>query len=275
MTDQNQLPTLWFTGFMPNGLKASVTLPIATDDGHIFFNTALKFTNELLAAGFLLNEPGLEPGEERELIVTVMRRAKPSDDTPIVDFYTDWRPGGDEPWGTYKYLHMYLGADKADVLAALMEVSGLTSLEQIPLYDGQSPLKRTFGKVHPKELRVPTPFYVVKRQGEEKVGSDGKPFRPWEFVRFEAANGAPASAPQQPTGDPQPQFGQQQGQPERKWTADDWQRVRAAVYAQAGNPKHGENIIKKMFDEKRVNATMDVDEAITLILNRHAEDVPF
>jgi hypothetical protein len=180
--------TVWTTGYMRNGLKASFTFVIS--DPMNAFTEAAAYLDKLLADGFTQNEPGLEAGEESELIITVMRREK-SDGTPIIDFYPAWGAGSDEPYGTYKYIHKYM--NNADEINDFLKVSGFKSLDAIPLYDGQSPLKRTVNKAHAKETAVPTPFKVVRKQGKEKTGSDGNPYRPWELVRYEAAGNAPQS----------------------------------------------------------------------------------
>lgn len=190
-----ETPTFSFKGYLPNGFPVNVVVPI-TDDSMGACAYAVAFTNQLLADGFTLDAPGLEAGEEREVIVTVMRRAKPADDTPIIDFYTEWGAGTDEPFGTYKYQHIYMDKDKPELLADFLKFSGFKRIEDIPLYDAQTPLKRTFGKKHAKETAVPTPFKIVKKQGAEKLASDGKTYKPWEFVRFEAITPtAPATPP--------------------------------------------------------------------------------
>jgi hypothetical protein len=175
--------TYSFNGWLPNGFKIYFSMPIT--DPSTAYADALAFTSKLLADGLLQSEPGLEAGEEAETIVTVMRREK-GDGTPIIDFYPEWGAGKDEPFGTYKYVHKYMNDETeiADFLAA----AGFKSLDEIPLYDGQVPLKRTAGKRHPKETAVPTPFRIVREKGAEKIGSDGKPFHPWYFVRYETAN---------------------------------------------------------------------------------------
>ena len=190
-----QLPTFWVTGYLPNGVKVSYTVPIPFEVSP--YEAAMQFTNMLLQGGFLLHEPGLEVGEEKERIVTVMRREKPSDGTPIIDMFPQWGAGGDEPFGTYKYLHVYLNTPED--IAAFLSAAGLKSLDQIPLYDGQGALRRTAGKKHPKEFTPPQAFMVVRAQGKEKTGSDGQPYRPWELVRYEPVSPAPAPAVQPPT----------------------------------------------------------------------------
>ena len=199
-------PNVWTKGFLPDGRQVSITATPGCDVPALVA-LALELSAAMTAANITVNLPGLEPGENKEMIVTVMRREKPADGTPIIDFYPAWSTGGgDEPFGTYKYLHIYLNLDNPQLTADFLAASGFKSLNDIPLYDGQSPLKRTKGRVHPKETAVPTPFFVVKKQGDEKIGSDGQPYRPWEFVRYE--NGG-TSQPQRPaapaTGFPIPE----------------------------------------------------------------------
>ena len=176
----NDQPGILTTGYLPNGAKVTFNIPLI--DLNNAYAEALAFTSKLLADGWLLNAPGLEDGEQSEPIVIVMRRAK-SDGTPIIDFYPAWGAGNDEPYGTYKYLHQYLNDDNE--INEFLAIAGFKSLEDIPLYDGQSPLKRTPNKRHPKETPVNKPFKIVRKQGIEKIGSDGKPYRPWELVRYE------------------------------------------------------------------------------------------
>ena len=192
MDTPQQYPTMWTTGYV-GGVKVSFTFPIRNEMEA--YAQAKAITDKLLADGFTTEAPGLEAGEEREVIVTVMRRAKPKDETVIIDFYTEWGAGTDEPFGTYKYQHLYMDKDKPEMIAEFLKFSGFKSIEDIPLYDGQNPLKRTFGKKHPKETAVPTPFKIVKKQGAEKTGSDGKVFRPWEFVRYETVSPTPPTQP--------------------------------------------------------------------------------
>lgn len=190
--------TYSFTGWLPNGFK--VTCVMSLEDKFEAVSEAVAITNKMMADGFTLEAPGLEAGEEIETIVTVMRRAK-GDGTPIIDFYPEWGAGKDEPYGTYKYLHKYMN-DEAEI-AEFLQVAGFKSLEAIPLYDGQAPLKRTQGKPHAKETAVRAPFKLVRKQGAEKTGSDGKPYRPWEFVRYEANAGSGGAGSQSNSKSPE------------------------------------------------------------------------
>ncbi len=164
---------------------------------------SMAFSADALARGLTLEAPGIDDGNA-VTIVTVMRRAK-GDGTPIIDFYPEWGfpVTGKETFGTFRSLGIYMNESEPQLVANFLTISGFKSLDQIPLYDGQSPLKRTEGRPHPKETKAPTPFKIIREQGEEKIGSDGKPFRSWKLVRYEAINGniivdSPKNEPQAP-----------------------------------------------------------------------------
>lgn len=170
------MPQITLHGYLPNGVAIDIHLE---NDS---FQNALAYSNDMLAAG-MLTSPPVNEGLERQLIVTVMRREK-SDGTPIIDFYPEWGAANvDTPYGTYKFVHKYLNND-GDV-DQFLNASGFKSLQDIPLYDGQAPLKRNIGKSHNKESRVPTPFVVLRKEGKEKIDSEGKPYKPWELVGYE------------------------------------------------------------------------------------------
>lgn len=116
-------------------------------------------------AGWLPSPPDLPPGGEKEKIVTVVRRRKPSDGTPIIDFYPEWQHDG--KFGMHKYAHMYL--DDAETIAQFEAQSGL-KLGEIPLYNGQTALRRNYGKVSEFETAVKTPFDLVKIPDGEHEG---------------------------------------------------------------------------------------------------------
>ena len=212
----NYIKTWLYTA---SGVKAEIYRLLTTEE----VNEARLVIEAYLADGWLANAPGLQPGESRETIVTVMRRAKPEDDTPIIDFYPEWgAPAGDEPYGTYKFVHKYL--NNAEEIADFLAASGFKALEQIPLYDGQASLKRTHGKSHAKEMRVPTPFILVRVQGKEKTGSDGKLYKPWYLERYTALAGSPVANDQQPAKTPEkppvaPKTSKPAGSAPKWWTA--------------------------------------------------------
>lgn len=115
-------------------------------------------------AGLLPSPAGLEAGQEKEVIATVVRRVA-GDGTPIIDFYPAWGHGGE--YGQHKYAHLYLNTQE-DVQQFEVQ-SGLT-LDSLPLVDG-TPIKRTFGKAHPAERPVLASFAMVRtRDGEHDNG---------------------------------------------------------------------------------------------------------
>lgn len=189
------MPEITLHYWLPNGVGISVKSEADS------FDDLLSISGRYLGMGLLIAPPANE-GIERELIVTVMRREK-SDGTPILDFYPAWGAGTDVPYGTYKFVHKYLNND-GDV-DQFLSASGFRSLQDIPLYDGQAPLKRNVGKAHPKETRVPTPFYALRKEGKEKIDTDGKPYRPWELVGYELApQSAQQNAPESRQNAPNP-----------------------------------------------------------------------
>jgi hypothetical protein len=205
-------------GWLPNGVAVTIDIEQHLDSTPSNYQIALETSNQWLAAGMLAAPPTNE-GTERELIVTVMRREK-SDGTPILDFYPKWGAGTAEPYGTYKFVHKYINSD-AEV-DAFLNASGFRSLEDIPLYDGQAPLKRNIGRQHAKETRVPTPFYAVRKQGKEKLDSEGKPYHPWELFGYEiASQGGAKTAPESRQTGANSSAGDTQGQTDADWTQND------------------------------------------------------
>src|SRR5690348_3416784 len=88
MDTPQQYPTMWTTGYLANGMKVSFTFPIRNEFEAC--KQALEITNKLLADGFLMTEPGLEAGEESEMIGRVSRRSKTNSDktvSPVIDLY--------------------------------------------------------------------------------------------------------------------------------------------------------------------------------------------
>jgi len=174
---------------LPQDLNLS---PTADDFG----KDALAYVATLLAAGWSATLPGLEPGERREVVNVVMRRQK-DDGTNIIDFFRDNLQ--------YAVGMAYLDADKPERTAAFLAASGFASLDAVPLYDGQSPLKRVIGKPNVKETAVPRPFAVILKPTGKKTekGNDQRRFDRYEAVAPTSAD-APASPPQQPPAPPTP-----------------------------------------------------------------------
>lgn len=284
MDTNNQLPQMSMAGYLPNGMKVFLTIPIALDQIEYAYEIALKLSNTLFEKGLTLNEPGLTTGESKELIKVVMRREKPSDGTPIIDMYPEWGAGGDEPYGTYKYVHTYLNTPEQ--IAEFLQAAGLKSLEQIPLYDGQAPLKRSQGRKHAKEFSVPTPFYAVRKQGDEKTGSDGQPYRPWMLTRLESAmpqntaekpvNNAPATTKASSQAKSQENAAKANVEPipfvapgDKQW----WPTLYKIITPSYDNPKHAVNSVQKMQKDGVIDFnTMTVAQAVEVV-HKHLLDM--
>jgi hypothetical protein len=161
---QPQNPTLtssnlWLRAWTPDGFQLSLTLPIAT------VADALVHLDAVRAAGLLPSEPGIEPGQEKETVDTVVKRYA-SDGTPIIDFYPAWSHGG--KYGVHKYAHLYMNS--ADDIAEFERQSGVRFAE-LPIFAGQSPLKRAPEKAHPCEVKVARSFQIVRTpDGEHETG---------------------------------------------------------------------------------------------------------
>lgn len=190
---------IWIRAFTADGFQVSLTLPAQS------VADAMAHLDAVRAAGLLTMMPDSIASEESEIITTVMRRThvneKSGEVTPVIDMYPDWR--GD--FGTYRFAGLYLNT--ADDIAEFEAQSGL-KLADIPLYDGQTPLKRSQRQRHRCETPVKSPFLAFKSPvGEKEI--DGKMQTVYRFSRYgtaPAAAQAPApSAPAPRAPEPAPQ----------------------------------------------------------------------
>lgn len=149
--------TIHTTGYTADGFRVSLTLDIDADAGTV--QELLGKLDLVRRAGITPQAPGLEEGAEMEEVVAVMRREKPSDGTPIVDFYPAWNNAG--TYGAYKFCSLYL--DTPAEIAEFEAQAGLR-LTDIPLYDGQQALKRTHGRAHAKEVQLSRPVQMTRKQ---------------------------------------------------------------------------------------------------------------
>lgn len=154
MTEAN---TIWTTGYTADGFRVALTLDADADAGTV--QALLAKLDLVRAAGITPQAPGLEEGAEMEEVVAVMRREKPSDGTPIVDFYPAWNNAG--TFGAYKFCSLYL--DTPGEIAEFEAQAGV-KLADVPLYDGQAALKRTHGRAHAKEVQLPRPVQMTRKQ---------------------------------------------------------------------------------------------------------------
>lgn len=249
----------------------------------ILFDGTPQNARDILAAyladGYSVNAPGLEGAtdEPNQVIVTVMRRAKPADDTPIIDFYPEWgnpSTSGKAQFGTYKSLHAYLNDDAA--IEMFLKAAGFESLNAIPLYESQGALTRTPNKRHAKETSVPTPFKVFWTVGKPKKNeATGEMYEPKYLTRYEALTGAeqsstepnpPANATSTP---PDAKSGQSSGAP-GWWHVVLGEKQLRVLFNNVG--EHFANKVKKMLREGLLTDEMDARKVIETIKETVAFD---
>lgn len=133
--------------FHPSGLL--VTLPIPS--GGWDYKGAFAAVGDILAAGFTVNAPGLEAGEQKEMIGSVIRSEKTNDDgslTPVAGLYNTS--------DAYKHSFIKLYLNQPEQIADLEAASGLKFFS-LPLYDGAAMPE----KGHKKITRASRPFGIV------------------------------------------------------------------------------------------------------------------
>lgn len=186
MDTPQQYPTMWTTGYLKNGMKVSFTFPIRNEMEAC--KQALEITNKLIADGFMIHEPGLEAGEESEMIGRVSRRAKKNNDgtiSPIIDLF------GVHDALKFKIISMYL--DTPEDIAAFESACGV-KLASLPLNPTKAAVERddeNFVVVLPQPAKA-----ILKANPDYREDSDDKkPKR--KFVRWEFATPAPVVIPTQ------------------------------------------------------------------------------
>ena len=129
-------------------------------------------------------------------VSTVMRRQHISPDdgriVDVVDFYPPWNQYG--TYGKMKICHEYLDEDWQK--ARFQKFSGF-SVEQLPVYDGQTALVRRFGQEHRCEIPV-QPFRLMVEPRQDENGNSAKTL----ILRYLA--GEPRQAPKPQTAVSQP-----------------------------------------------------------------------
>lgn len=185
----------WVKLFTPTG--AQVTLAVPMDGSVLPFETAaaaLKSIENLLEAGWLVEAPGLEEGEQKQEVVSVSRRES-KDGVPIVAFYLA------HPKTVKKFLHKYLDTEKdvRDFEAA----TGLR-LDSIPCWPGERDIDKDHREASKYIVPLPRPVKIVwainpkwKKWSEEGGKATGA-IEPHKriLVRYDVA-GVPA-APAKP-----------------------------------------------------------------------------
>lgn len=253
MTETPAANTMHTTVYSHDGFKLNIVLAIASTA-----DIASRL-DEIRALGLTPNLPGLEPGQEKEVIKTVIRRQSERG-TPIIDFYTDWMYEG--KFGEHKYAHMYLDEDD---IAEFEAQSGL-KFADLPLCDSQTPIKRKFGQRNKYEVDVKRSFEIVKTP-------DGQHDNGMPRYRYSYAAPAPSS-PSLVTGK-----GAGDGEDVNPFLSEDTQLIIRTALAAAKMDKNGayeyilayalpNRAIKKFSD---AHPRLTVEQLITRITELSAE----
>jgi hypothetical protein len=146
MNDNSTNPlTGWTRLYHASG--AQVTLPITYGVAGIMYAQVDAY----ITAGFQVNAPGLEEGEQKQEVVSVSRRES-SDGTPIVAFYLA------HPKTVKKFLHAYL--NKPEDIAAFEAATGL-KLDSIPNWPGERDIDKDNRQAGEYIVQLPRPIHLV------------------------------------------------------------------------------------------------------------------
>lgn len=141
----------WVKLYHPRG--PLVTLPAGR--GPVDYKPIFANVSAALDAGFLVNAPGLEQGETRLEITSVVRMTKENRDrseSPMIALY--------EHGNAFKSLTVYL--DTEDDITSFLRASGLRNLQELPLLDGTTAPERGKSKsADGKVITLPKPFGVI------------------------------------------------------------------------------------------------------------------
>lgn len=147
--------TAWVKLWHPRGVD--VRLPIHVNSSPVpadCWRAVMASVTNALEAGWLIEAPGMEEGEHKEMIGWVARK-QTDEGTPVIDLYVD------NEQLSFKYLTVYL--NRSEDVAAFERASGL-KLESIPLYVGAGHLERGASKQTDAMItRAPRPFAVASK----------------------------------------------------------------------------------------------------------------
>ena len=187
MTDQNYALTHLYH---PTGTKVDVPLSLFDELTVTQATTLIRSVDALLLAGFTVNLPGLNDGEQYEQIGFAVRRSKENDDhttTPIVDIYP--------VTGTYRILGLYLNT--ANELNAFESATGLR-IAAMPEFDG-TPIERGAKSSTDKYvISLASPAKVVWKLNPKWEGDNDKKHAKRVFVRWDGIRPTVKPAETQP-----------------------------------------------------------------------------
>jgi len=143
--------TGWTRMYHPAGIQVTIPIPMDNPVTAEAAQCALASVNALLDAGWLVDAPGLEDGEQKQEVISVSHR-KSKDGTAIVAFYLA------HPKTLKKFLHTYL--NQAEDLQAFEAATGLR-LDSIPTWPGERDIDKDHKEAGKYIVQLPRPIHVV------------------------------------------------------------------------------------------------------------------
>ncbi len=143
--------TGWTRLYHPAGVQVTIPIPLEKPISPEIAQSALTSVSNLLDAGWLVDAPGLEEGEQKQEVVAVSRRES-KDSTPIVAFYLA------HPKMLKKFLHSYLNTQE-DVQA--FEAATGLQLNSIPLWPGERDIDKDHREAGKYIIPLPQPLHIV------------------------------------------------------------------------------------------------------------------
>lgn len=143
--------TGWTRLYHPAGVQVTIPIPLEKPISPETAQFALTSVSSLLDAGWLVEAPGLEEGEQKQEVVSVSRRES-KDSTPIVAFYLA------HPKTLKKFLHAYLNTQE-DVMA--FEAATGLRLNAIPCWPGERDIDKDHREAGKYIVSLPHPIHIV------------------------------------------------------------------------------------------------------------------
>jgi len=195
MEHPNNPITGWTRLYHPAGVQVTIPIPLDNPVSTDAAQCALTSVNALLDAGWLVDAPGLEEGEQKQEVVSVSRRES-KDGTPIVAFYLA------HPRTLKKFLHAYLNHEEE--VQTFENATGIR-LGSIPLWPGERDIDKDHKEAGKYIVQLPRPIHIVWatnpkwQQWSAEGGKASGVIEPHKriLVRYDAAQPA---APKPATG---------------------------------------------------------------------------
>jgi hypothetical protein len=143
--------TGWTRLYHPAGVQVTIPIPLEKPISTETAQSALTSVSSLLDAGWLVEAPGLEEGEQKQEVVSVSRRES-KDSTPILAFYLA------HPKTIKKFLHHYLNTQE-DVQA--FEAATGLRLNAIPLWPGERDVDKDHKDANKYIVPLPRPIQII------------------------------------------------------------------------------------------------------------------